>query len=729
MIRVILGKLLFVVCLVNAVRAVAGSLEGDFRDPPASWKTRPLWFWNAPPSKPQTDVLMKRCQDAGYYGFGILPTQKMDLAFMSPAYLDRYQEAVDKAAQLGLKMCLYDEFWFPSGSAGGLLAQKYPEALGKRLDMTAYDVSGPQAFVKPIPDGRLMAAVAMHAQDLRRIDLAGYVRDGRLAWNVPAGNWKVMFFLCVPDGARTLVDYLDPEAVGRFIELTYQAYYDKFPQHFGKTIDSAFYDEPTFHWIQGGRAWTPAFNEKFRRRHGGDPSLLYPALWMDIGPETASARNALFGMRAELIAEGFVKPLAEWCARHGIELTGHMDQEEVVNPVGLCGDLIKVFKHQHIPGIDQVFSYGRASKAYKVVSSAAANYNRPRVMCECYGAMNLPPANLYKEAMDQFAKGVNMMVPHAVWYSSQGVIFPPELSPLSAKYGPELPEYNRYMGRLQRILQHGRHVADVAVLYPIASLQAGYRFGVGKPYTGGIIPPEADYMNLGDWLALDLRCDFTFLHPETLDERCTVEGATLRLNFPEQFEQYQVLLLPGSTTIHASNLRKIKRFYDAGGRVIATTRLPERSVEPGHDAEVRALIAAMFGDREPTKNASTTAARARFVPLPSPETLRAALAAALPVPDVAWQPPPKVAGGNLSYIHKVVQGRDFYFFGNSSETLVDTHVRLRGGVVPEFWDPHTGRIEDAEYRGEEAHGQKVCRVRLRLPPVRSLFVVGKSQVK
>ena len=108
-------------------------------------------------------------------------------------------------------------------------------------------------------------------------------------------------------------------------------------------------------------------------------------------------------------------------------------------------------------------------------------------------------------------------------------MFPPELSYRSPPYGPELPAYNQYMGRLQRILQHGEHVADIGVLYPIATLQAGYRFGVGKPYTGGVIPAEADYMDVGDRLSLDLRHDFTFVHPEVLDERCTVEDAALRL--------------------------------------------------------------------------------------------------------------------------------------------------------------------------------------------------------
>ena len=82
-----------------------------------------------------------------------------------------------------------------------------------------------------------------------------------------------MLFVCVPDGAGGLVDYLDPEAVRKFIELTYEKYYAAFPEHFGKTIDSAFYDEPTFHWVQGGRAWTPAFNARFAEKYGRSPAL------------------------------------------------------------------------------------------------------------------------------------------------------------------------------------------------------------------------------------------------------------------------------------------------------------------------------------------------------------------------------------------------------------------------------------------------------------------------
>ena len=82
------------------------------------------------------------------------------------------------------------------------------------------------------------------------------------------------------------------------------------------------------------------------------------------------------GFRATLFSEGFVKTIAERLAKHGVPLTGHVDQEEIVNPVGLCGDLMKSFQYQPILGLDQVFKYGRGSRMYKLISSAANNYDR-----------------------------------------------------------------------------------------------------------------------------------------------------------------------------------------------------------------------------------------------------------------------------------------------------------------------------------------------------------------
>jgi hypothetical protein len=729
--RQLLCLLVVVLCHVCAVTAVFGDLRTEFADPPLAMKTRPLWFWNGALTREGIEQQMQQSRDlSGYYGFGILPTPKMTPAYATKDFLDRYEDAVNKAAALGMKMCLYDEFWFPSGSAGGLLAAKHPEATAKRLDLVEETITGPVAYEKKIPAGTLMGVVAMNAATKERIDLTPHAAAGSVSWSVPAGAWKVMIFVCVRDGWDH-VDYLSPEAVRRFIELTYERFYERLGRHFGTTIDSAFYDEPTFWTVQGGRMWTESFNTRFQAKHGFSPVPYYPALWHDIGPETEAARNALFGFRAELFATGFAKTINDWCRAHKIQLTGHVDQEEIVNPTGLCGDLMKAFKHQDIPGVDQIFQYGRASKAYKIVSSAANNYDRPLVMTETYGAMEkLDSQGLYREAIDQYAKGINLMVPHAVWYDPTKPVFPPELSYRHPVWGPLLPEYNKYMGRLNLLLQSGRHVADIAVLYPIATLQAAYHFGPGNPYLGGPIPEEADYMDVGELLSTSVRRDFTFLHPEVLDEKCAVRGNTLVLENAENRETFRVLVVPGSKTISATNLAKIRQFYEAGGAVIATTRLPSKSAEFGGDEKVREIVRSVFGadplgPPSPARNSNARGGKAVFIPRPTEESLRRALDEVQPVYDVQVSGVPKLSGGNLSYLHKVRGGKNVYFFGNSSDTPVNPQVQLRGKLALEAWDPHSGTVAPVALSHASTRGEEVTRLQLTLPPVRSVFLVEK----
>jgi hypothetical protein len=358
-----------------------------------------------------------------------------------------------------------------------------------------------------------------------------------------------------------------------------------------------------------------------------------------------------------------------------------------------------------------------------VVSSAANNYDRPQVVTECYGGIDLPLPNLYKEAMDQFAKGINTMVPHAVWYDPASIVFRPDLSPGAAKYGPELPAYNRYIGRLQRLLQGGRHVADIGVLYPIATLQAGSWFGPGDPYQGCVDIPEADYMQVGEALSLGVRRDFTFVHPEVFEERCAVDGASITLNNKVNHERWRVFIIPGSRCINVATLRRIKQFYDQGGTVIATTRLPDSAAELGADDEVRQLVTAIFGDQKACRR-NGKGGKAWFIASPQAAALKAALDEALPDGDVVIAQELTVNGGNFSYIHKVKEGKSLYFFANSSDAEVDAWVALRGKLAPELWNPHDGKRGPAEV--EEVVGKEgpVTRVHVKLPPVRSLFLVA-----
>ena len=584
------------------------TLYSNFTTPPLEYKPRPLWFWNNT-TVTSAGVLdqMQKCRDnSGYGGFGILPFgASFTPKYLEESYFNIYAVALKKAKELGMKLCIYDEYGFPSGSAGASngdgiprFMNKYPDATIKRLDKIDQMITGPKSFTKQIPAGTLMSIVAMDTLTKQCVDLTNSAAGGSITWNVPAGNWRIMIFVCVKDGDPNL-DYLDPDAADKFIGMVHQEYYDRFKEYFGNTIDGVFYDEPTM-YRAAGRIWTPKFNEKFQTMYGFSPTLYYPALWYDIGPQTQAARNFLFGFRTELYAGGFMKRTQDWCDAHGgISATGHQDNEDMKNPVSISGDIMKCYKYQNIPGIDKISGGADrpAEKYYKLVSSSANNWDKPLVMSETYGDMgNISWDQLYSVAMEQYTKGINMLIPHAVWYNTGNVTFLPELSYRNTLYSAGLPEFTSFIGRLNVMLQNpGRHVADIGVLYPIVSLQGShYLDGPLGFYAGGVSMPEDNYSDIGEMLSSDVCRDFTWIHPDILDERCTLDGNTMKLNNAVNFEDYKVIIVPGHKTIRLSNLQKIKQLYDNGGKVIFTGTLPTKSAEFGRDSDVTAIIAQLF---------------------------------------------------------------------------------------------------------------------------------------
>jgi len=711
-------------CAWAGVAAAALPTPEVFADPPVQYWPRPLWFWNNCEVTAETvrGQMQQSKQLSKYGGFGILPFGKSFRPdYLSEAYFALYGVALEQAKELGLTMSLYDEYGFPSGAAGApnsretsLFAEKYPDATLKRLDKHEQTVTGPGTFETTIPPGKLMSVVAMNTATRERVHLTEAVKEQSLKCEVPRGEWNVMVFICVKDG-YPCCDYLDPDAVDRFIAMTHQAYYDRFAEHFSTTIDSTFFDEPTL-YRGNGRTWTDRFNEKFERRYGFDPRPYYPALWYDIGPETQAARNYLFGFRTELYATGFPKRIQDWCDAHGIEATGHQDQEEIANPVSVAGDLMKCFEHQAIPGVDKIGGNRPAERIYKVISSVAYNYDRTLVMSETYGAMgDLPWSDIYAVALEQYTKGINLLIPHAVWYDDQHVTFKPELSFRSPIYADGLPEFNTFLARLNLLLQNdARHVADIAVLYPIATLQGSHHLdGPLGHYKGGVDVPEADYLDVGESL-IAAGYDYTFIHPDVLDEKCTIEGDELILQNKVHPGRFKVLILPGHQTIRWSNLQKIKAFWDAGGKVIATGRLPSKSAEFGHDADVARAIEAMFG---------ANGKALHLAALDAP-TLRQALDRTSAVYDVECE------GDQVPrYIHKVNDGTHIYLFANLNETGLDTRVRLRGRLDLEAWDPHTGKVQPITCHQESEANLAVTRLHLSLPPGKSLFLVGREALR
>jgi len=76
-------------------------------------------------------------------------------------------------------------------------------------------------------------------------------------------------------------------------------------------------------------------------------------------------------------------------------------------------------------------------------------------------------------------------------------------------------------------------------------------------------------------------------------------------------------------------------------------------------------------------------------------------------------------------IHKNRDGRDIYYFANSTDDDVNTYAALRGRVTPQLWDPFSREImKIAQVEYTKKNGQEYTRFPLKLKPVATVFVIG-----
>ncbi len=745
--------------------------EKEFADPSDIYRPQPFWHINGTLT---TEGIRKQLSDAiqgdGFGGVAILPLNPGGMwgnqgicpgttpVYLSEGYFNRYRDILECSAEQGAQVILYDDVDFPSGTAGGKLGEQFPQYTRKRLCKTEEEAIGPKnvKIAVPLRDS-FMGAAAMNTLTLERIDLGEFVTDNTLEWQVPEGTWKIMSF-AMENHVDNHVDYMEPKAVKEFMKMTYDQYAERFEPYFGNTITKTFFDDVGYYGIEN--YWNPELSGLFEKRYGKKAALYYPALWYDIGPETDAARVALFGLRAEAMGDGFPLCVAEWCDRYGLQSMGHPPGNYEPTTVDMYGDPFKFYRHVHIPLMDAIHGYPYGRPGFKLISSAADAFDKQLVGAEIYGNYSdreTDSAMLYRVAMEVMARGVNFLVPHGMWYEPDTVKIPPLIAHYNPRLAPALPGYNDFAGRSTFLLQGGRRVADIALLFPIQSLEAWYAWETGRPRCGKDVPPGTDYNRIGDLLTGQIQRDFTFLHPEDfVTDKYQIGNGQIKLNTPSTGQTYKLLIMPSGKVLSVETLRKIRDYYRSGGKILATNLLPSRSAEFGQDAEAVALVREIFGiDPEapmPARQVSSSnenGGKTIFLPQAESTALAAAIDSLLPDPDVRVDPVETLAAAGLpgqpllgverfrdlpadelgmfSYIHKQKEGQDIYLFANSTDKPVDTQVSLKGKLKLEKWNPHTGTIgkwEDVEY-DRHADGTIYTRIRLMLEPVSAVFAIGK----
>lgn len=441
---------------------MAPDLSGLLLDPPREFSLLPFWFWNDDLSEAELLRQMDDFREHGVWGFVIHPRVGLprEISFMSERMLHFVRFAVEAAAERNMLVVLYDEGMYPSGSASGLVVKE--NASHRCRCFSRRELIG-RAEPSPGPGEHLVAVVARrNGERIAVIDrpldstIRGlhYVGDGPEEDRPPAA------------------DILNPDAVRSFIRIVYDGYSAAVGDHFGKTVTGIFTDEPNPLGKHFGERdvvpGTTGFLDRVNALLGYDFTPHLPALWYDCEPDAAHFRRE-YGRAVKLhLAESYYGPLHRWCQAHGISLMGHPSR---------AGD-IGLERFFHIPGQDMVWRNvmpwessgleGEESTQAKCSSSAMIHGGRQRNSNECFGAYGhvLTWEEMKALANWCFVRGVNMLIPHAFYYSIRGPRRderPPDVGP----YSPWWNRYNAFAGhcmRLSWLNTDCRHICHLAIL-------------------------------------------------------------------------------------------------------------------------------------------------------------------------------------------------------------------------------------------------------------------------
>lgn len=762
-------------------------LKKEFLSMPMEYRPVPLWHMDGRFAEDGrlTDDAAKNIalyKKSGYGGLTPLPVSAQgrkggtEPEFGTDEYYDSYRAILDKAKELDMSVIFHDDLDFKSGRAGGELERAFPQSTALLLRRFEYECMEGNTVKRRLQSGegmRLMSLVAVEVDKRKVIDLRGNLNDGELVWKVPDGNWDIQEYVCEP-ADNGFANFLDYDASMDFVSLTYKRFTDRYQEYIADVVKMTIYDGLQYE-CPNRRMWDYSFNEVFEERYGFDPAPFYPALWEYIGEDTEHYKAMFFDCRAHMFADGFFKAVGDFAKRSGLVSTGRVAESKDASCSWLFGDGFLWREHCGAVGLDLSNAYMYGFNGLKIAMSAADNYDVDTVACEIYGGYGVINKRvLFCEAMNAFSRGVNFMIPDTLWLSGEANDSN-EISHRNAEYKSELPELLDYMTRCQTLLRGGRHIADIAMLYPIYSIHSQmYLYEAeARGFEFSTTPENTDYMTLINTIMAYAGHDLTVIHPEVMKERVTADDGMLYLNNTVNFERFRVLIMPGMSMISLDNLRLIKKFWESGGKIIATVELPTKAFEfepdKNSDDEVNRLITEIFGidgdERSVLQNVysnrNENGGEAYF--LPSDKTgadgtyhVESRLVAEiLEKLDVAYDveildmpvldecgalslilPAYKNSGaaqtllrtGVFGCLHKKQDGCDVYFLSNSTAKDYEGDVLLKGELNPEYWNPHTGKIRRAESELVNYRGELYTKLRLKLASAESVFVVsGKGE--
>lgn len=707
-----------------------------FKNPSPEFGIMPFWFWNGEMDYDEMEYQLRELHAKGIPGIHIHARFGINdyCPYMGEDWLDRVEFTIRKAQEIGMQVWIYDEYNWPSGTCCKQVMEKNPDLTEVYLEMVDNYIPGQYFMFMEGTDSRYndleesepIYACAMKIEDMEKgnfeyVDLMPTLSfDKVISWEAPKGPWKLCYF--IERKANWYCDVLNPESTEKFLEYTHEQYKKRIGGSFSKDVKGFFTDEPAMLYFESAGQnkilpWSKQMFKIFKEHNGYDLKKHLPKLFFDLGGDTEQVRYDFWSCLSKQYEKAYYKQIADWCEANDTKFTGHLLYEESLRQHARTGgNLFHMLRHMDMTGVDHLYprigtrEMPNEHVALKIASSAAHQNGSVRLICESMGGSywDCSMERMKWIADWEYILGVNIFTPHGFHYSIEGERkrdWPPSQF-YHHTWWKQYKLFNDYMTRLGYLVTSGRHVAKVAILYPMNSIWANY-----MPQTttkiGDTIENDWNYMT--DRL-LRLHIDFDYIDEDVLRD-CTIEDGKLCI----RDEKYEMLMLPPVTHIKASTLDILEDFYAKGGKIGGDALLPCKTVE-GDAGDLCGRLEKLFGVNPAALRDAFLSSDEKGQSLLVNENGKGGKAVfvtgqgfdandGLEILEKTMlecvTPEIRIDNDEVFYLHRVKDGQDFFFLSNPVEKGAEITVTLKGEVQPQLWNLENGDITDMQvYRVE-----------------------------
>lgn len=658
--------------------------ETLFAHPGAAYRGKPFWSWNGDLKQEELIRQIHVLQEMGMGGYFCHSRTGLATEYLGDEWFTLINACADEGERLGMETWLYDEDRWPSGTAGGMVTAD-PDHRSRYLRLTVIEAA--EYHPSDATD-----TVAIFAGEVKGTEAARVVP--LKAGDRPERGQVLLF--TVEEMARssfyngeTYLDTMNPQAVQDFIEKTHSRYATRCASRLGRSIRGIFTDEPHRGAVMDGfgidnpnsewlAPFTPGLFEQFAQRFGYRLEERLPELFLQVdGKKISPVKWQYMEWMQTLFIDSFLRPIQDWCGKHGLSFTGHLLHEDSLTAQAVMnGSLIRCYEFMDVPGIDVLGEQVDLPHVPKQVQSAARQLGKPVVLSELYGCTGWQMTfQNHKEVGDwQALFGVNLRCHHLSWYTMQGEAkrdYPASILHQSAWY-KQYAYVEDYYARIHVFLEQGEPVCDLLVINPVESAWSMIHVGWAK----NLQPMDTELQQLDQaytrlfHLLCGIQVDFDYGDEDMLDRLGRVEaapgGAVLYLGRA----RYRQVLISGMRTIRSTTLRLLETFQAAGGRVLIAGPAPDHV-----DARPAEALLLPQAQRIPTE----------------PEALRRELAgsASFTVTDPEGKPLPQV----WAQARRDAADLSVMLLNSDRRQGCRAVLQLREPLYPERWDPRTGKVE------------------------------------